>query len=57
MLGIKKITQDAMRGTYMLTPLEDFNESWSDKKLYSKYELSPSQINYIESSVRDEVRL
>lgn len=57
MLGIKKITQDAMRGTYMLTPLEDFNESWSDEKLFSKYDLSQSQIKYIESSVRDEVRL
>ena len=41
----------------MLTPLEDFNESWNDEKLYSKYELSSSQIKYIESSVRDEVRL
>ena len=48
----KKNTQNAARGVYSLVPTQDFNESWTDEKLYSKYGLTEEEIEYIESMIR-----
>lgn len=32
-------------------PLQDFDESWSDEKLYLKYGLSKDEINLIENTI------
>ena len=48
----KKNTQHAMRQKYSLVPLQDFNEPWTDKKLYKKYGLTKKEITFIESMVR-----
>jgi len=32
--------------------VQDFNESWSDQKLYKKYGLNKDEIAFIESMVR-----
>ncbi len=37
---------------FKLIPLVDFNESWSDKKIYAKYGLSQDEIAFIESMIR-----
>ena len=31
-----KNTQDAPKRVYSLVPIQDFNESWTDEKLYKK---------------------
>lgn len=49
---LKKNTQDAMRGAYSFVPIQDFDESWTDEKLYDKYGLTEKEIAYIESMVR-----
>ena len=49
---LKKISQDAMRGVYQLVPMQDFNETWTDEKLYKKYGLSQEEIDFIESMIR-----
>jgi site-specific DNA-methyltransferase (adenine-specific) len=33
-------------------PIQDFKESWTDEKLYKKYDLSDDEINFIESIIR-----
>ena len=48
----KKNTQDAMRGVYSYVPIQDFNESWTDEKLYAKYGLTEDEIAFIESMIR-----
>lgn len=53
MLGLKKNTQDAMRGVYEFVPMQDFSKPWTDEELYKKYNLSQEEINYIESMVRE----
>ena len=63
MLGILKITQDNPIETWRLVPLQDFTANsdidWSksvseiDKQLYKKYGLSPEEISFIESKVRE----
>ena len=32
--------------------MQDFNEEWSDEKLYKKYKLTKAEIEFIESMVR-----
>ena len=48
----KKNTQNAARGVYSLVPMQNFNESWTDEKLYAKYGLTDDEISFIESMIR-----
>ncbi len=52
LVGLIKITQNAMKKVYTFVPLQDFNETWDDKKLYKKYKLSTEEIEFIESMIR-----
>jgi site-specific DNA-methyltransferase (adenine-specific) len=47
-----KNTQNAMKKVYSFVPIQDFNESWTDEKLYKKYGLTAEEIAFIESMVR-----
>ena len=49
---LKKNTQHATRTVYSFVPLQDFNESWTDDKLYKKYDLSEGEIEFIESMIK-----
>ena len=32
--------------------MQDFNESWTDEKLYKKYNLTQEEIDFIESMIK-----
>lgn len=51
MITLKKNTQDATKKVYDFVPIQDFNESWNDLKLYKKYNLNNEEIAYIEKSI------
>ena len=53
LVSIKKKTQNGPRGVYQFVPLQDFNEVWTDEKLYKKYNLTKEQIELIENSIRE----
>lgn len=53
MVYMTKITQNTMKKSYELVPLQDFSKPWIDEELYKKYELTNEEIDYIETSVRD----
>ena len=63
MLGVLKITQDNKKGTWKYVPLQDFTQDsdidWTqsvadiDRQLYQKYDLSPEEIAFIETHVRE----
>lgn len=52
LVAIKKKTQNGPRGVYQFVPLQDFNESWSDEKLYKKYNLTSDEIALIEKTIK-----
>ncbi len=52
LLGIKKNTQHTSSSFYQFVPLQDFNEPWTDEKLYKKYKLNQDEIDFIESMIR-----
>lgn len=41
-----------MKKVYSFVPMQDFNEEWTDEKLYKKYGLSKEEITFIESMIR-----
>lgn len=49
---LAKNTQDASAKVYRFVPLQNLNESWTDKKLYKKYSLTNGEIDFIDSMVR-----
>lgn len=52
LVSIRKITQDAIRGTYAWVPMQAWNQEWTDADLYKKYKLTKDEISYIESVIR-----
>jgi site-specific DNA-methyltransferase (adenine-specific) len=52
MVLLKKNTQHATNKVYQYVPLQDFSESWTDEKLYQKYQLTEDEIAFIESMIR-----
>lgn len=63
MLGILKVTQAITPGKFKYVPLQDFTPTsdidWSksiaeiDQQLYKKYGLTPDEINFIETHVKE----
>lgn len=52
LVGICKQDQNASQRVYKFVPLQDFNEEWTDEKLYKKYGLNQEEIDFIESMIR-----
>ena len=52
MVLMKKNAQHAMRGVYQFVPIQDFSKPWTDKELYTKYDLSDEEIDFIESMIK-----
>ena len=52
LISLLKNTQNALKKVYELVPIQDFNEEWTDEKLYKKYGLTQDEIDFIESMIR-----
>jgi site-specific DNA-methyltransferase (adenine-specific) len=52
LVSLAKITQDGTAKVYQFVPVQNFNEPWTDEKLYAKYNLTDEEIAYIESMIR-----
>lgn len=52
LVGICKQDQNASQRVYQFVPLQDFNEEWTDEKLYKKYGLTQEEIDFIEQMIR-----
>lgn len=48
----KKNTQNAAKGVYSFVPIQDFDVTWTDEKLYKKYGINKEEIAFIESMIR-----
>ena len=52
MLGLKKNTQHTTKSVYQFVPMQNFSKPWTDKELYTKYNLTQDEIDFIESMIR-----
>ena len=48
----ERIRNTQQGGVYSFVPLQNFDESWTDEKLYKKYGLTKDEIEFIESKIR-----
>lgn len=53
LLSLAKISQHGTSKTYRFVPIVDFNETWTDEKLYKKFALTPDEISCIETSMKE----
>ncbi|MDI1336450.1 MAG: Eco57I restriction-modification methylase domain-containing protein [Lacunisphaera sp.] len=52
LVSLRKITQDAARGTYTWVPQQTWDRTWTDEALNKKYGLGKDDITHIEASIR-----
>lgn len=46
------LTQNIAKDKFMFIPQQDYNINWTDKELYTKYNLTDEEIAFIESMIR-----
>lgn len=46
-------TQHIKRDSFSWVPIVDFTKPWTDMELYIKYELTPEEVAYIESTIKE----
>ena len=52
MILLAKSTQHITRKTYAFVPNQNLDEKWTDKKLFQKYGLTHSEIDFINTLIR-----
>lgn len=52
MMSLIKNTQNISRGVFAFVPIQDFNEDWTDEKLFAKYGITESEIEFIDTLIR-----
>lgn len=52
LVSLKTSTQDMPPKAYAFVPIQDFNQPWTDEKLYDKYGITEDEIAFIESMIR-----
>lgn len=52
MMSLIKNTQNISRGVFSFVPVQDFNQVWTDEKLFQKYSITESEIEFIDSLIR-----
>jgi len=52
MVLLAKSTQDVTKKTYVFVPSQNFDENWSDEKLYKKYGISEKERVFIDTLIR-----
>jgi site-specific DNA-methyltransferase (adenine-specific) len=50
---LKKNTQHLSKDRFSFVPDLPMNEPWTDKKLYARYDLTPAEIKFIESMIKE----
>lgn len=53
LVSVKQNTQHISRATFAYVPDRDFSRAWTDQELYDEYELTATEIELIEKSIRE----
>jgi site-specific DNA-methyltransferase (adenine-specific) len=52
MILLAKSTQHITQKTYVFVPTQNFDEEWTDEKLYLKYGISKEEQDFIDTLIR-----
>lgn len=53
LVSLRKITQDTTRESYLWVPQQSWDRIWTDRELFAKYGITPTEQAYIEAHVRE----
>jgi site-specific DNA-methyltransferase (adenine-specific) len=53
LVSLRKVSQDAPKGTYLWAPQQAWNRTWTDEELYEKYEIAADEQSYIDEMIRE----
>jgi site-specific DNA-methyltransferase (adenine-specific) len=53
LMSLRKISQDAMRGTYEWVPQQSWDRTWTDEELFKKYKITQEEQAYIAEMVKE----
>ena len=53
LISLRKISQDATRSVYSFVPQQEWDRTWTDADLFSKYELTDMEIDHVVSRIRE----
>ena len=52
LISLRKNTQHLQSERFSFVPIQDYRQTWTDEKLYKKYNLTAEEIAFIESMIR-----
>lgn len=52
LISQSSFSQDITKDRFLFVPVQNFNDAWTDKRLYKKYGLTNEEIGFIESMIR-----
>ena len=52
MMSLVKNTQNISKSVFEFVPIQNLDEEWSDKKLYTKYNITKDEQNFIDTLIR-----
>ena len=52
MMSLIKNTQNISRGVFSFVPIQDFNQEWTDEKLFKKYGITEKEVEFIDTLIR-----
>ena len=53
LVGVRKITQDTTRESYLWVPQQTWDRTWTDEELYKKYKITKAEQAYIEMMIKE----
>jgi site-specific DNA-methyltransferase (adenine-specific) len=53
LISILSFSQDITRERFRYVPIQDFTKTWSDPALYKKYKINESEVNFIDSVIKE----
>lgn len=53
LVSLRKLSQDAPKGTYKFVPQQPWDREWTDEELYAKYGITEDEQEYIAAMVRE----
>lgn len=52
LISLRAVTQHVTRSSFTFVPIQEWNKQWNDSSLYKQYQLTESEIAFIEKIVR-----
>jgi len=49
---LRKVSQDNPKDRFAFAPIQNYDEPWTDEKLYKKYGFNENEIAFIDSMIR-----